>query len=321
MLTVPPLPTSIVPSALTDPRIADAIMILLSSLSARSRPVYIRYWTWWSVWARSRSIPILAARPRDVVLYIEELRKEGYKRASYGVVLTVIRSVYRALVVNGLIDANPAIQVRPAGRATTQWTPVLSEAQIRAIVRVTKGWRTALFHGQLRPHFYGARDCLTILLLLGLGLRVSEIVAIRIEDLTTTVDGRPALKVLAKGGKPGAVSIPTWLQTHIQWWRSAFDLQSGPLLPRYPKAGAPMTKDMARAAIKRAAEEAGVPKELATPHAIRRAYVTITGQRGVSLEDRQHAVLHSRSSTTAKYDKAIKGLGKPPGDVLEDLVK
>ena len=53
---------------------------------------------------------------------------------------------------------------------------------------------------------------------------------------------------------------------------------------------------------------------------LRRTFATITGQRGVSLEDRQAAMLHSSKATTELYDKSSNLSGNAPGEVLKDLI-
>jgi site-specific recombinase XerD len=60
-------------------------------------------------------------------------------------------------------------------------------------------------------------------------------------------------------------------------------------------------------------------KEVATPHAIRRSFVTIARARGVALDDLQAALMHSQVSTTEAYDRALRAMRSAPGDVLVDI--
>ncbi len=71
----------------------------------------------------------------------------------------------------------------------------------------------ALDAGELRRLLDAARatsptDLALIALMALLGLRVSEAIGARIEDLGTVVRGHPTLTIVGKGGKPAPIPLP-----------------------------------------------------------------------------------------------------------------
>jgi integrase len=133
--------------------------------------------------------------------------------------------------------------------------------------------------------------------------------------------------VRGKGGKEADLLVPVWLATEIEAW-IALSGVSGPLFPRLRRVGyddvrpqmdRPIGSSKVWEIVKEAAKRAGVDEKTATPHALRRSFVTIARERGVPLDDLQAALMHSRSSTTEGYDKALRAMRRAPGDALADI--
>jgi integrase len=243
------------------------------------------------------------------------MQDAGRAKTTRSRALAVIRSTYAALVVAfsevpGVLDANPAREVRNIKVDHEPKTPWLAEDEMRRL----------LIRPPSTAPWVERRDWVICATLAGTGWRRAEIARLRRDALLDTPGGFAA-QVHAKGGKDAIVPLPVWLSHELAEWCQANRIDAGPIFPRREGADVAVGPTTVRNAVKRSAERAGLDLTRATPHAIRRSFATITGQRGVSIEDRQAAMLHASKATTERYDKASKLPAQAPGEVLRDLVE
>lgn len=298
---------TLVQDAATRAALDEAMRALRDRLeSAHSERAYREDWARFCGWlaANGGSHP-LRAQPMDVLRYLGSLADAGRAKATRARALAVLRGVYGAMVVAGVIAVNPAREVKNPRQSSDPKTPWLTEAQLRAML------------ADPGTTWIERRDFLSAITLLGTGLRRTEVARLRWESFEEVAGGLVA-RVHTKGNKDAMIAIPTWLSTQLVLWRGAE--QRGPVFPRRENDVHPISDDTVYNAVKRLAARAGLDPRKVTPHAFRRSFATITGQRGVSLEDRQHAMLHASRSTTERYDKASKLPAQAPGEVLGDLV-
>ena len=127
------------------------------------------------------------------------------------------------------------------------------------------------------------------------GLRVSEIAAIRGEDVDTIVN---SISILGKGGKRRHVPLHPLLQRAAQsmpprtWW---FPSWTG---NRRYRAGGPMLANSVSACISRAMDRAGIP---GTPHALRHWFGSALRESGVDSLVIKELMGHESLATTAIY--------------------
>ena len=149
------------------------------------------------------------------------------------------------------------------------------------------------------------RDQLAIGLLLATGMRVSELVAVRLKNIEA-----PWLHIIyGKGGKNRTVPLRPAVLGHIQRyvaetgrsWQSPRDLQSK-LLQK--AAGGGLTDARIRQVVKAAAADAGLTKAV-TPHALRHTYAVLKLRAGMPLNLVQHVLGHVSLTTTTRYLKHI----------------
>lgn len=288
-----------------DERIREAVGDLLENLnSAASKRAYEGDWAAFCKWLDGEEVVVEQVVTRDVQRYFSYLRDQKYAKSSRGRALSVVREMYGALVRAGIMEINPAREVKNPRIGDLPRSPWLSEEQIRALLNVS------CFTWEQR------RDRLCIYLLFGLGWRRSEIARICIEDFD-----RGTIAGVLKGSKEVTVGVPAWVQQEIDSWCAFAGIRSGPLLPRAIDKAKSMTADMVYNAVHRVALLANVPEEVSTPHAIRRSYITLGGERGVDLKQRQLAVGHASQATTERYDKARDAAKNAPGQIFADLVR
>lgn len=279
-----------------------AIDSVLNELqSDESRRVYKDGWTRYRAWLFNQDIEVLEARPRNIGAYIAHLRDVGNAKSTRARVLSIIREFYGALVREELLSSNPAREVKNPKVESTPSTPSLTVLEIRQLVAAmpNESWKEK-------------RDRICVRLLFGLGLRRAEVSRMRREDFR---DG--AVTCIVKGNKKLTVGVPEWLEDEVFKWCMFAGIEAGSILPRSQKNRHAISGDMIYKIVVQAGKAVGVKT---SPHALRRTNITILGEMGVSLKERQLAVGHSSSSTTEKYDRARDASKNAPGQLLEDLV-
>jgi integrase/recombinase XerD len=286
----------------------EALLALWNGLeSPESRRGYRDDWQRWAGWLAGQQMHPLAVAPLQVQRYLADLYNRGKAKSTRARALSVIRQTYGALVVAGLLPANPAREVKNIKVASEPRTPWLADTELRQL----------LVRPATSAPWVQHRDWLICATLTGTGLRRSEVARLR-RDRLVPAEGGLAARVRAKGGKDAFIALPGWLSTEIDAWCRAQAI-TGPIFPSHPGGTTAIGPTTVRNAVKRAAERAGIDLSRSTPHALRRSFATITGQRGVSLRDRQTAMMHSNQATTERYDKAATLPKAAPGEVLRDL--
>lgn len=292
-----------------DDPIKATLESLLSQLrSDKSRVAYKGDWGRYIAWLKTEGVPVLEARPRHVKQYVAHLNEEKKARSTCGRALSVIREVYGGLVVDEVIETNPAREIKNPKQNKEPKTPFLKGDKMQQLLDLpATNWKERR-----------ARVCLS--LLFGLGWRREEVAAMRVEDfkrdsLMSEVTG------IVKGGKKLTVGVPIWVMEEIDDWLRRTGITKGAILPRSPTNRAPVSGAIIYNIVIDAAARAGFPKGSISPHGLRRTNITLTGELGVSLKERQLSVGHSSGATTERYDKATDASKAAPGNVFAGMIK
>ncbi|MBU0661290.1 tyrosine-type recombinase/integrase [Patescibacteria group bacterium] len=161
------------------------------------------------------------------------------------------------------------------------------------------------------------RDKSFLELLFSTGLRVSEIVHIKKEELNLTQD---EFTVLGKGGKRRIVFLSErarfWIE---QYLHSRSDMNPYIFISHDKRTGkqedefTPITPRTAQRLIQKYAKIAGITKPI-TPHTIRHSYATDLLRNGADIRSVQAMLGHSSITTTQIYthitDKELRGVHK-----------
>lgn len=279
-----------------------AVKSVLDELgSPGAKRAYDTDWNRFNEWLAGQRVDPLEVTPKIVKAHLLWMREE--RRLSRGTVrkaLTVIREMYRALVADEVLEVNPAREVKAPKAYGSLKTPVLTDEQAHT-----------LFDAQPSGTWKERRNLLVLKTLLGLGWRRAEVARMRGEDF----DGK-AVSAVVKGGKTISVAVPGWLHAELTEWRGD---SSGPVFPRAPGGAREISGNIVYDIVDKARKRVGWSRGVVTPHAMRRTFITLSGQRGVSLKARQLSVGHSSSSTTERYDWARDARAVAVGDVLADI--
>jgi integrase/recombinase XerD len=224
----------------------------------------------------------------DVVDFIEGLKEDGLSVSSSCRVLSAIRGLSRYLVMQGLTKEDPTENLK----SPKKWASLpkaLSLDEIRELLSVKHGNSLAL------------RDQAMIEFLYSSGLRVSELISLKISDINFEAG---FIRVLGKGSKERVVPAhPAALQKvkrYIEKLRHKLlkNKQSDYLF--ITSRGKPMSRQRFWQSLKTFGRKAGV--EL-SPHVLRHSFATHMLEGGADLRSLQKMLGHSDISTTQVYTK------------------
>ena len=150
----------------------------------------------------------------------------------------------------------------------------------------------------------GKRDRALLALLVGCGLRRSELVQLYIEHLQQR-DARWVLPDLAgKGGRVRTVTVPAGVKTRIDLWTAAAGITEGPLFRPVTKGGVVQGRAFGdEKAIWRLVVRYARETELGklAPHDLRRTCAKLCRKAGGDLEQIQLLLGHASVQTTERY--------------------
>lgn len=228
----------------------------------------------------------------DISDYIAKLYQIGISPATINRQISAFRGFFRFLMIEGLLRSNPArlVLTPKTGRKLPE---ILNVKQIEKLLKSID---------RLEPA--GIRDYAIIEMLYGCGLRVSELINLRLDSI---LEEGNMLRVLGKGNKQRFVPIGECakeaLKTYIE------NVRSG-LIREGKKAknviflslgqGAPLTRQAVWQMVKRNASKAGLTNKVTT-HTLRHSFATHLLEGGAGLRDVQELLGHSSIETTNIY--------------------
>lgn len=219
----------------------------------------------------------------------------GYKRSTQRAFMVSIRSFLKYLITEKGLDVMPPDRIL-LGKENDRIPKVLDNDQL-----------TGLFSVQDLNKLSGIRDRAILEMLFSTGLRVSELVALNLEDINLK---NGEFTVLGKGGKARIVylgeSAKDWTRRYLSTRKDAFK----PLFLRY--SGKKMKSDdtdgeslrlsvrSVERMVKKYVKRSGLAVD-ATPHTLRHTFATDLLTEGADLRSVQELLGHSNVSTTQIY--------------------
>jgi len=200
-----------------------------------------------------------------------------------------IKAFWSWLKKEGYIADNP-LALSPLPRAPDKPMRVFSPEQIRRLLACID---------RLTPR--GAKYYTIILLLLDTGMRISELVHLRLEDLDLPHN---CLRVMGKGQKPRVVPMSHLTRRELSRYLSNVrpglcPFQSPYLFPA--QMGTPISINSVQQALRRLAKTAGLDGIRCSPHTFRHTFATLSIVRGANLFTLKEILGHSSLVTTMRY--------------------
>ena len=215
-------------------------------------------------------------------LLVSEYRR-GLAPASLAALLSAWRSFFRWLAREGEVSANPAVGLR-APKNRRKLPQVLDADEMAALVEVPSDTPDAI------------RDRALLELLYSSGLRVSEVVSVRWNDLDT---GDGQLRVTGKGGKTRIVPVG---QKALDALAKLRDQEAMPATSTIfsGRGGKPLSTNTVRARLKKRANEQGIWKRV-YPHLLRHSCASHLLESSGDLRAVQELLGHADIGTTQIY--------------------
>jgi integrase len=165
----------------------------------------------------------------------------------------------------------------------------------------------------------GLRDRSILAVLLGCGLRRSEVAALTFAHVQQR-DGRWCIvDLVGKHGRVRTVPMPTWVKVAIDAWTSASGLADGRVFRPVNRGdkvqGDAMSEKVVWQMLRQYATDAGVPG--IAPHDCRRSCAKLCRAAGGELEQIQLLLGHASVQTTERYLGTKQDLVNAPNDAIK----
>lgn len=232
---------------------------------------------------------LLAASRGDLLSYLGKRVEKGASPRTTARLLSSLRRFYRYLLREGQVVDDPTAQI-DAPKLGRPLPKSLTEADVEALLSA--------------PYIedpLGLRDRAMLELLYASGLRVSELVGLKLGEVSLT---QGVVRVFGKGGKERLVPMGEecleWLESYLADSRPALLAGRRDEAVFVTRRGAAMTRQAFWYLIKRYAQQAGIASTL-SPHTLRHAFATHLLNHGADLRVLQMLLGHSDLSTTQIY--------------------
>jgi integrase/recombinase XerC len=225
--------------------------------------------------------------PADIRAFITHRRADGLGPGGVQRALAAIRSFYRFLAREGILE-NAAPQGVRSPRLPKRLPRPLSKDDAAQALVVARDNNIA---------WIGKRDAALLTLLYGAGLRISEALSLKRGDVPLG----ETLTILGKGRKERVVPMLPVLRDAVADYAAAIPFTAAPPSPLFlSRRGKPMSAREAQGLMQRLRGALGL-SEKATPHALRHSFATHLLQGGGDLRSVQELLGHASLSTTQVY--------------------
>jgi len=165
----------------------------------------------------------------------------------------------------------------------------------------------------------GLRDRAILAVLLGCGLRRSEVAALTFNHIQQR-DGRWCIvDLLGKHGRIRTIPMPTWVKVAIDAWTSAAGVVDGQVFHPVNRAdevqATPLSEKVVWQLLQKYAAAVGVPG--IAPHDLRRTCAKLCRAAGGELEQIQLLLGHASVQTTERYLGTKQDLVHAPNDGIK----
>lgn len=239
-------------------------------------------------WLEKQGTALDQAEGVVLAAYLADLSTRS-KPATQRRALATLRRFYRHLLAENRLHRDPTADIDSPSNST-RFPKTLSEEQVERLLAAPDC-----------TEVFGLRDRAMLETLYATGLRVSELVNLKLFELDLQLG---VLRVVGKGSKERLVPLGeeavSWLKRYLAEARP--DLQrtsdDAVFLTRF---GTAMTRQMFWQTIKRHALTAGIRSEAISPHTLRHAFATHLLNHGADLRVVQLLLGHADIGTTQIY--------------------
>jgi len=242
-----------------------------------------------AAWLNALGLGLVEARREHLLEYLAERARSGARPRTSARLLSSLRRFFQWQVREGRVLEDPSARI-DAPRIARDLPGSLSEREVEV-----------LLHAPDSESELGVRDRAMLEVLYASGLRVSELVGLRMDQVNLRLG---CVRIVGKGDKERLVPLgehaTEWLLRYLQQARPA--LLAGRLGDSVfvSRRGSGMSRQAFWQTIRRYALVAGISRAI-SPHTLRHAFATHLINHGADLRVVQLLLGHSDLSTTQIY--------------------
>jgi len=230
-----------------------------------------------------------SVKPTDIALFMGQLKDRGVGPRSRARCLSAIRMFHKFLMVENYAETNPT-SIIEAPRILHKLPEFLSTREVDALFAACAG-----------PSAENVRDLAMLELLYATGLRVSELVGLKLREVNLDSG---YLMTVGKGNKERLVPIGESARDKVGAYLVAVRAKMDPLGANpflfLSRLGADMSRQAFWNIVKKRAFLAGIRKNI-SPHTLRHSFATHLLENGADLRSVQIMLGHADLSTTQIY--------------------
>lgn len=239
---------------------------------------------------KKEAIPLKSVTLNDLSDFMAYIHEIGLGSWSQSRIVSGIKAFFKYLVVEKEIDNNPA-ELLESPRLDRKLPEVLSIEEIEKLLDSID-----LSEAQ------GERNKAILETLYGCGMRVSELIGLKISDLHLRED---MLIVTGKGNKQRLIPLGATAKKQILIYLKQIRVHLGPPKKHEDilflnQRGHQLSRQMVFILVKRLAEKAGIRKKI-SPHTFRHSFATHLVKNGADLRAVQELLGHVSITTTEIY--------------------
>jgi integrase/recombinase XerD len=256
-------------------------------LSSNSLNGYARDLRQLEAYARREAKPVQLLGRQNLIDWVRSQSREGAAPSSICRRLSAVKGFYSFLQRDGLIQENPASDLS-IQQVSKQIPRYLTEEEIESLIKVPDV-----------NHIEGIRDRAILDVLYATGLRVSELVNLKVMDIELD---RALLRCSGKGSKQRIVPLGRFAVDSLGQYlrvRGLFEPRKGAEQVFLRAKGLPLTRYYVWRVLKKYAQLAGLVH--VNPHSLRHSFATHLINRGADSRTVQTLLGHSDISTTQIY--------------------
>lgn len=232
---------------------------------------------------------LLNVKLEDLQEFLASLFDLGISPRSQARIISGLRTYYKFLMLDGFTETDPT-ELLESPKQGEHLPEVLSVEEVDAMLKAID---------LSKPE--GQRNHAIIEMLFSCGLRVSELVNLKLSNLY--ID-EGFIRVFGKGSKERLVPISRRAIEDLRYWfidRNALSIKPGEQDYVFlNRRGSHLTRTMILIMIKNTAADAGI-KKVVSPHTLRHSFATALLEGGADLRSIQAMLGHERIGTTEIY--------------------
>ena len=233
---------------------------------------------------------IIKVKDEQMTKYIYSLRNLNARSLAHHI--TVINSFYEFLISEEILQTNPCEGIK-SPKLPSKLPNYLTEDEVDKLMSVNLD----------SPFSY--RNKAMLELLYATGLRVSELISLKFNDIDLTND---FVRVIGKGSKERIVPISDlavkWLSIYLNQYRPIILKNKDSEYLFISNALKPISRQGFFKIIKQEVRRAGIKKDV-SPHVLRHSFATHLLNHGADLRVIQELLGHSDISTTQIYTHLV----------------